>query len=81
MRDVVSMRTTLDVDEDVLLAVKELARLSRSTAGRVLSDLARSALHRPDDQVATRNGVPLLPPQADEGVVTPEVVARLMDDE
>ncbi len=74
------MRTTLNVDEDVLLAVKELARLSGSTAGRVLSDLARSALKRPDDQAAIRNGVPLLPPRADEGVVTAEVVDRLMDD-
>lgn len=75
------MRTTLDVDEDVLLAVKELARLRRSTAGRVLSDLARSALRQPDDdQAAIRNGVPLLLPRRDEGVVTPEVVDRLMDD-
>lgn len=75
------MRTTLDVDEDVLLAVKELARLRRSTAGRVLSDLARSALKQPDDdQAAIRNGVPLLLPRPDEGVVTPEVVDRLMDD-
>lgn len=81
MRDVTPMRTTLDVDEDVLLAVKELARLRRSTAGRVLSDLARSALRQPDDdQAAIRNGVPLLPPRPDEGVVTPEVVDRLRDD-
>ena len=80
MRDVVSMRTTLDVDEDVLLAVKELARLRRSTAGRVLSDLARSALKRPADTPSVRNGVPLLPPRPDEGVVTPEVVDRLMED-
>ena len=54
------MRTTLDIDEDVLQAAKELAAARRSTAGRVLSDLARSALAS-DVPVATRNGVPVLP--------------------
>ncbi len=38
------MRTTLDIDADVLLASKELAARQRSTAGKVLSDLARRAL-------------------------------------
>ncbi len=38
------MRTTLTVDDDVLLAVKERARRERRTAGEVLSDLARQAL-------------------------------------
>jgi hypothetical protein len=38
------MRTTLALDDDVLYAVKELARRQGRTAGEVLSDLARSAL-------------------------------------
>lgn len=38
------MRTTLDIDEDVLQAAKELAKRSRTTAGQVLSGLARQAL-------------------------------------
>ena len=38
------MRTTLNLDEDVLLAVKERARREKRTAGEVLSDLARQAL-------------------------------------
>jgi hypothetical protein len=38
------MRTTLDVADDVLAAVKEQARLENSTAGEVLSRLARQAL-------------------------------------
>ncbi|MHB8449849.1 MAG: CopG family transcriptional regulator [Mycobacteriales bacterium] len=38
------MRTTLSVDDDVLLAVKERARREGRTAGDVLSDLARRAL-------------------------------------
>lgn len=38
------MRTTLNIDDDVLVAVKERARRERRTAGEVLSDLARQAL-------------------------------------
>lgn len=38
------MRTTLDIDEDLLLAAKELARLDGVTAGQVVSRLLRRAL-------------------------------------
>lgn len=38
------MRTTLRIDDDVLLAVQERARREKRTAGEVLSDLARQAL-------------------------------------
>jgi hypothetical protein len=38
------VRTTLNLDDDVLLAVKERARQERRSAGEVLSELARQAL-------------------------------------
>ncbi|CAG0931908.1 MAG: Antitoxin VapB39 [Rhodocyclaceae bacterium] len=38
------MRTTLDIDDEVLEAAKELARRERKTAGQVISDLARQAM-------------------------------------
>ncbi|OOG50582.1 hypothetical protein [Polaromonas sp. C04] len=38
------MRTTIDLADDVLAAAKEIARLENSTAGAVLSRLARQAL-------------------------------------
>ncbi|MEX0790294.1 MAG: antitoxin [Actinomycetota bacterium] len=38
------MRTTMNLDDDVLLAVKERARREKRTAGEVLSYLARQAL-------------------------------------
>ena len=44
MHDAIPMRAILDIDEDVLETVKELAAKRGTTAGRVLSDLARSAL-------------------------------------
>jgi len=36
------MRTTLDIDDDILQAAKELGRLEKKTAGQVLSELAGS---------------------------------------
>ena len=56
------MRTTLDLDEDILQAAKELAAARRTTAGRVISELARQAL-TPAKPARSRNGVPVLPPR------------------
>ena len=41
------MRTTLDIDDDVLAAAKELAAKERKTAGKILSEFFRRALHAP----------------------------------
>ncbi|MBI3150410.1 MAG: antitoxin [Betaproteobacteria bacterium] len=38
------MRTTLDIDDDVLALAKELARRERKSAGQVISELAKRAL-------------------------------------
>lgn len=38
------MRTTLTIDDDVLLAARDLAKREARTVGEVLSDLARRAL-------------------------------------
>lgn len=48
------MRTTLNIEDDVLYAVKERARREKRTAGEVLSDLARQALtgRHPGDEIA-----------------------------
>jgi len=75
------MRTTLEIDDDVLLAAKELAEAQRSTAGKVLSDLARKALVSDRKSTARRNGVPLLPPRRGARMVTSATVAALLDDE
>lgn len=54
------MRTTLDLDDDVLQAAKELASNRGTTAGRVVSELVRKALE-PTRAARVRNGVPVLP--------------------
>ncbi|MGH9315086.1 MAG: hypothetical protein ACRD09_11170 [Vicinamibacterales bacterium] len=55
------MRTTLDIDDDVLQAAKEIAASRRVTAGQVLSELARKGLEPTSERARLRNGVPILP--------------------
>ena len=74
------MRTTLDIDEDVLAAARSLAAQRRASIGKVISDLARQTLmKRP--KVATRSGVPLIPVKKDATPVTMEMVNELRDGE
>lgn len=77
------MRTTLDIEDDVLQAAKELAQRDGRTAGKVLSDLARRGLAaaavRPGKGGRSRTGVPLLPSRGE--LITLEHVNRLRDDE
>lgn len=76
------MRTTLDIEEDVLLAVKELARHENTTAGKVISRLARKGLigDPPKSRKITyRNGVPLLPSRG--VIVTNAMIDRIREEE
>ena len=75
------MRTTLDIDIDVLAAAKEIAAARSTTAGKVLSDLARKSLTSSEEQPIVLNGVPLLPPRPGARPVTVEEVNRLRDQE
>jgi hypothetical protein len=73
------MRTTLDLEEDVLLAAKEIARQRGVTIGKVVSDLARQALTR-EVAGSTRHGLPIFPIQPEAGIVTLELVNQLRDE-
>jgi hypothetical protein len=73
------MRTTFDLDEDVLQAVKELAALQGTTAGKVLSALARKALEPSPRAARVRNGVPLLPVRPGAPPLTMKRVNALRD--
>ena len=75
------MRTTLDIDDDVLAAAKDLAAAQKTTAGKVISDLARQTLTRRLDleRLPIRNGFRILPKRG--GVVTSELVERLSEEE
>ena len=80
MLDAESMRTTLDIDDDVLQAAKELAALHGKTAGQVVSELARKGIS-PAGSSRVRNGVPVLPRRA-AGAARPtmKLVNELRDD-
>lgn len=77
------MRTTLDIDDDVLDAAKERARRERKTAGQVVSELLRRALtatpvtamHEPAPVYGFR------PFPAGEKVVTNALIDELRQDD
>lgn len=73
------MRTTLAIDDDVLIAAKAIAKQQNRSLGEVLSDLARRALRRPPSS-EMRNGIPLLPRRDGQVVVTLETVNALRDE-
>ena len=73
------MRTTLDLDLDVLQAAKELAASRGMTAGQVVSELIRKALAAPKTS-RIRNGVPLLHRAAGALPLTMAAVNRLRDE-
>jgi hypothetical protein len=77
------MRTTLDIDDEILEAAKEIARRTRSTAGRVLSELARRALTQTVGTPAVREqkGSYGFRPIPAAKVVSNSGVNRLRDDE
>jgi hypothetical protein len=75
------MRTTLDIEDDVLQAAKELAQRNGGTAGQVISDLARRGLNAPPPKrrPGLRGGVPVLPSRGE--IVTLEHVQKIQDEE
>jgi len=73
------VRTTLDIDDDLLEVAKQLALQRGQTAGRVVSELLRKALE-PEDQPPVRNGVMLFAPKAGAKKPSLALVNRLRDE-
>jgi hypothetical protein len=73
------MRTTISIDEDVLMAARAIATQQRRSIGDVISDLARRSRDRPPSQ-GERNGIPLLSPRPDSPPITLDLVNRLRDE-
>lgn len=81
----IDMRTTLDLDTDVLVAAKEIARREHKTAGQVVSELLRQVLS--DTTAAKPSGVaePLAqygfkPFPSRGGIVTNTAIDNLRDE-
>lgn len=77
------MRTTLDIDDDVLAAAKELSKLQQISTGQMVSRLLRQALAGRDATTKTDNtAVGGFRPFASRGlVVTNEQVNLLREGE
>ena len=77
------MRTTLDIDDDVLRAAKDLARRERKTVGRVISELARRALagSPPGPVRAPKPLHGFRPFPKRGGIVTNELIDRLREED
>jgi hypothetical protein len=71
------MRTTLDIESDVLQAAKEIARSRGVTAGEIVSELLRKALQPAAVQGRIRNGVPLIARRPGAPVMTMALVNEL----
>lgn len=74
------MRTTINIDEDILRAAKSLAKSENRSLGDVISDLARRGL-RPSSYPATDEAAfPCFRVSEDAPPITLELVRRALDD-
>ena len=73
------MRTTLTIDDDILVAARALADQQHKSIGEVISDLARRSLYKTGGEIE-RNGIPLLATQTAGTVITLDLVNALRDE-
>ncbi len=74
------MRTTLTIDDDVLVASNSLASMQKKSVGEIISALARQALHPVVPVSNKRNGIPLLPVNTGTTPVILELINQLHDE-
>ena len=72
------MRTTLDLDDDILAVARSLARERGVSIGTAMSDLARRGWQR--RSVETRRAVPGFTVDHDSQPITPEMVRSASED-
>jgi hypothetical protein len=73
------VRTTLDLDDDVVAAARELAMTERRSLGSVISELARRGLT--PAQVEDVEGLPVIRVPVGTPPITPEMVRRALDED
>jgi hypothetical protein len=69
----------LDIDDDVVVAAKELARSQRRSLGAVISELARRGLT--PGQLASDVDLPVIRVPAGTAPITPEMVRSAWDED
>jgi hypothetical protein len=73
------VRTTLNLDDDVVSAARELAAGERRSLGSVISELARRGLT--PGQVEVTDGLPVIRVPASSPPITAAIVRRALDEE
>lgn len=73
------MRTTLELDDDVVAAARELAGDQKRSLGSVVSELARRGLT--PAQVETEGDLPVIRVPEGSPPITPEMVRRALDED
>ena len=73
------MRTTLNIDDDLMLRAKAIADIEDRPISAVVSRYLREAMDKPAATRDTWNGFPLLPKRG--AVVTLEMVNSARDDD
>jgi len=73
------MRTTLNLDPDVLRAARHLAREGGRSLGEMISELARRGLH-PSGEVAYEGDFPVFRVSEDAPALTPEMVDEALEE-
>ena len=74
------MRTTVDLEPDVLRAAKSLARERGVSLGAVISDLIRTAL-RPPERATYESDFPVFEVREGAPPITPEMVRSALEDD
>ena len=76
------MRTTLDIDDALLAAAKEIAQASNSSAGAIISELARKGLAQASGQAGRRvSGFPVFSIANRAEPLTSATVKSILSDE
>jgi hypothetical protein len=73
------VRTTLDLDEDILEAARELAAEQHRSLGWMISELARRGLT--PARIEAEGVLPVIRVPACTPPITPEMVRRTLDEE
>ncbi|HEX9726990.1 MAG TPA: CopG family transcriptional regulator [Gemmatimonadales bacterium] len=73
------MRTTLNLDDDVMRAIRTLARERGESLGSVVSTLVRDALRAPDE-VTYASDFPVFRVREGAPPITPEMVGEALED-
>ncbi|MFM9045169.1 MAG: type II toxin-antitoxin system VapB family antitoxin [Solirubrobacterales bacterium] len=73
------MRTTLEIDDDVITAARELAAVEGKSLGSVVSELVRKGLT--PTKVDSEDGIPVIRVPVGSPPITPETVRRALDED